>query len=1663
MKRQIRTSRPPRAGKRLLSILIAGGLSIGLTIPAPAAWAQSSVTLANQVQTAADSSAMCPAPSNNKTPAQAATVSASYTASWNNISAVSDGTSVYTGGAQTQLWGTYSSTRPAQQWLEYDWYGPATLTGAAISFWHDQASDTAGDGVAVPQSWKLQSWDGQNWQDITLQGSAAYPRQNNAPNAVTFSSPVVTTKLRAVFQATTNGTTFAAVGVSEFAVSATGDVPTGPKSGIQALRSNSFNVAISKETGGVYELGNASDAPDCTNYVMNPDTHPAYNIDDSRWVGDMEFAYNKGGSSTLLRANTSLSDSTRTVQSSSSSSVDVSYATPSTNTYGIKDFGLTESYSLGGANQDQLNWSIKLNNTSGQSLKFQDIAVPMLMNSWWDGGNQTGIYEQNVGQHSFVADDGSYMYWQRPNGQGPYLVMIPQPGTSVEFKDHARAGEGPFGEVDPSWQGLQEFYIHANAVSTTRSGAHLPTTTSTLDAGASQSYGFTFRWAQNYSDLRNVLYNAGVVDVASLPGMVIPQDQQATLAVRAKDGIDSIVGQDGKNITINRASDSNGYQIYKLDFATLGANNVTVNYGGGRKSVLQYYSTEPIQKLVDISTKFLVSNQQAKTSHSYNGAFLQWDMKNKQQISYANYPGGGWEQWMAGGSDDLGLSPAEFLSEKNAQLPDQTQVNALDYYLKNFISGYLQSKKDANGNPTYEVYRWYDGQDGTPADQGTWRAYNYIHVANTWFNMYRIAKAYPQLSTWLGADDYLMRAYNTLKAMYNLPPTGPLGDAANTLGLMGESTLPDILAALQQNNHAPEYSQLLGALQKKANNMFAQQYPFASEASIDTTGFETSYTLAKMFGNTAMATKVQSASLAARGTQPLWYYDGSDNRSMGESWWNLGYETQLGAWQQQDYLQNYPVSDPAEFDEQLRTTYAAYNAGWANINSGQISSDPANYGAASWQYQSELGNTEYNYIPNLNGWWAWSGEADLGFWGGLRTAAVDVVNDDIVGLYSYGGDISEANGAYTIIPKDGVQQRLNMFNEGGLGLVLTSTKYTKAVVAKDLSSIDLTLQNVIGGTNSSTLSLSKLPAGSYNVYVGGKFNQAVSSDGTSATVQLVNLSGDTTDVRVEPAPDKASLQSKTAAAGALNQADYTPATWSALSDAVASAQTVLGDPGANGADVATAISALDNAVNGLVKKKTQTITIDPIGDKSLADADFDVSVSSDSRLPVSLTASGACTVTGVTVHVTQVGTCSLTANQAGSDDFLPATAATLAFAVAKAAQTITFNAIGGHTVGDADFVVSATSSSQLPVSLTAQGTCSLASNIVHITGAGTCSITAVQPGNDTFAGAAPAVQTFAIAQAAQTITFAALGDKVYGDADFTVTASVGSGLPITFTASGVCAIANTTVHVTRPGSCTITATQAGDANYTAAAPVVRSFTVAPARATISAPNVSAVWNKAATVGVTVSATAAPVTGQVQLTEGTTSRGTATLANGQASITLPVGLAGGTHKMTINYLGNDYLAPSSATVTVTVALPTAWNKSVAYQTGNQISFNGQVYQAAWYSKGEQPGTNANGAWELVSIMEDGTTIWTASRIFQAGDQVTYQGKTYLAAWYTRNEVPGSVTGPWEEIATASDGTAIWTPSRIFNAGDVVIYNGQKYTARWYTRNQVPGATNGAWKN
>jgi hypothetical protein len=89
----------------------------------------------------------------------------------------------------------------------------------------------------------------------------------------------------------------------------------------------------------------------------------------------------------------------------------------------------------------------------------------------------------------------------------------------------------------------------------------------------------------------------------------------------------------------------------------------------------------------------------------------------------------------------------------------------------------------------------------------------------------------------------------------------------------------------------------------------------------------------------------------------------------------------------------------------------------------------------------------------------------------------------------------------------------------------------------------------------------------------------------------------------------------------------------------------------------------------------------------------------------------------------------------------------------------------------------------------------------------------------------------AVGRVPQSITFGQPPGTTAGTSS-SLSASASSGLTVSFTSGtpGVCTVSGSAVTAVAAGTCTITASQAGNADYAAAPPVARSFRAGPAAA-----------------------------------------------------------------------------------------------------------------------------------------------------------------------------------------------------------------------------------------
>jgi hypothetical protein len=308
-----------------------------------------------------------------------------------------------------------------------------------------------------------------------------------------------------------------------------------------------------------------------------------------------------------------------------------------------------------------------------------------------------------------------------------------------------------------------------------------------------------------------------------------------------------------------------------------------------------------------------------------------------------------------------------------------------------------------------------------------------------------------------------------------------------------------------------------------------------------------------------------------------------------------------------------------------------------------------------------------------------------------------------------------------------------------------------------------------------------------------------------------------------------------------------------------------------------------------------------------------------------------------------VGTVTITAIQEGNQFYLPVQLSHTVV-VTQAHQTIAFPAIAPVTFGTGPISLSATATSSLPVSfsvVSGPGSIPSGSNQLTITGGGTVVVTATQAGNANYVAATSVRQSITVHPTTQTVTFGALTPVTYGNPPVTLTATASSGLTPSFSVvSGPGKIAGNQLTVTGAGPITISATQAGNASYSAATPVQQILHAYPAPLTISINQASRNYGAANPTTYTSSLSGLINGDKVTLSYQTLATKTSPVGYYDVTATITNSAAS---KYTLQGGGSLFVAPAPVTVTVVntemvygSAVPTFTSKVTGLVNGDTAS-------------------------------------------------------------------------------------------------------------------------------
>jgi hypothetical protein len=333
------------------------------------------------------------------------------------------------------------------------------------------------------------------------------------------------------------------------------------------------------------------------------------------------------------------------------------------------DLELTEEFRVEGGG---LYWTLHFKNVTHKPLVLGDIQLPLPFNTEkrWD---KTITTTQRLQQHQFVSGHNSFVYWMRPNAEGPYLVMVPVMVCPLFEPNNM---ERNFAPAKLEFSGRGGVYIHSGfqGQEDTKLGGNWrqPQTSYTLSSkfspGDELTYMFKFRWADDYDGVRNILVEEGLLDVHIVPGMTVPEGLDALISIRSRNPIHAVVPEFPEQTQVEEQQGKiKDTRVFRVKFSRLGENKLTVNYGNDLYTILEFFVTQPLETLIRKRAAFIVDNQQHRDpSKWYNGLFSEWDMRNKVLRSPDDTDG--MHDYILA-SDDPGLCKAPYIAGKNVDYP----------------------------------------------------------------------------------------------------------------------------------------------------------------------------------------------------------------------------------------------------------------------------------------------------------------------------------------------------------------------------------------------------------------------------------------------------------------------------------------------------------------------------------------------------------------------------------------------------------------------------------------------------------------------------------------------------------------------------------------------------------------------------------------------------------------------------------------------------------------------------------------------------------------------------------------------------------------------------------------------------------------------------------
>lgn len=537
--------------------------------------------------------------------------------------------------------------------------------------------------------------------------------------------------------------------------------------------------------------------------------------------------------------------------------------------------------------------SFIITNVGNRSIELGGLGFPAEFNSVFN--NRTAEETQELCSLSdpYIGMHAGYIRVSPISGDGAALVVTPLGDTPLEAY---RNLDEPYYDAtaygSQTFEGFYEWQTLTKAYTQNEWSASVPWNSPSsrlVEPGQALTFGLRFSLAAGgIREIDGAVQKTGTPYARGIPGFIVPQDLTAQLLVNPGSGgsVANMSVEPSGALDITEAQ-SGLYDISPSP-STFGRVRLAINYTSGQIQTVHYYIVKSGPETLADLGNFLTTEQYfTDTTDPFGRApsVISYDYSLKATVLQDQ------RVWIAGLSDEAGAGSFLAAAMKQAAQPNADEVAKLEAFVDGVLFKTIQPD-----DGTYAVRKsiFYYGLPNytysSEIDWTTWeswtedeayatdRAYDYVHVAATYWAIYRAGRAYPDLLSQHTWGWYLNQSYSTVMSAMAQDTNGNWLVGYSTDGLMGETVFGELLKDLKREGWSDEASNLEDKMRARVELWSTMTDPFGSEMAWDSTGQEGVYYWSKYFGYDAMAKKTLGTVLGFQPTVAHWGWNGNARR-----------------------------------------------------------------------------------------------------------------------------------------------------------------------------------------------------------------------------------------------------------------------------------------------------------------------------------------------------------------------------------------------------------------------------------------------------------------------------------------------------------------------------------------------------------------------------------------------------------------------------------------------------------------------------------------------------------------------------------------------------------------------------------------------------------------